>query len=481
MRVAVRADASPAIGSGHVMRCLSLADGLRREGASVSFLSRSMPPHLASLVSQHGHEVRDLAGDDDAAATARAMEGHCDWLVVDHYALGARWETALRATASRLLVIDDLADRAHDCDVLLDQNLHVEAAPRYAGRVPPGCELLLGPQFALLRREFRSARTEAAARAGDVSRLLVSFGGADSSNDTVVAIEAVAATLPRLTRVDVVIGAGHAHGDAIEQACARHGYRCHVQTDRMAELMAAADLAIGAGGVTTWERCCVGLPAVAVAAAANQVDVVEQAARHGLVYALDGEVSAGRLGVHLRALADNPGLRQRMSHLGLETVDGLGVERVVQAMGLDEIQLREAVAADARPMFEWRNHESVRRMSRRHEPVTWPEHEAWLRAVSADANRALLIGEHDGEPVGVVRFDIGADAAEVSIYRVPASAGRGLAARLLRAAERWLAAHRPGVTRLTAEVLSENQRSHRLFQSAGYQARSAMYEKRVRP
>jgi UDP-2,4-diacetamido-2,4,6-trideoxy-beta-L-altropyranose hydrolase len=506
MRVAVRADASPVMGAGHVMRCLSLADGLRRRGASVSFVSRSLPGHLATLVSERGHEVLDIGAADaapgsagaatggdlshsgwlpttqatDAADTARALgAARCDWLVVDHYALDARWETALRATASRLLVIDDLADRAHDCDVLLDQNLHAEAAPRYAGRVPPGCELLLGPQFALLRREFRPARAEAAARAGDVSRLLVSFGGADASSSTVVAIEAVAAALPTLTQVDVVIGADHAHRDAIQQACARHGYRCHVQTDRMAELMAAADLAIGAGGVTTWERCCVGLPAVVAAVAGNQVDVVEQAARHGLVYALDGPLSADRLGLHLRALVDNPSLRHRMSRAALATVDGLGVDRTVQAMGLDEIQVREAAAGDARPMFEWRNHESVRRMSRQPAPVTWAEHEAWLTAVAADANRILLIGEHRGRPVGVVRFDLDAAHAEVSIYRVPASDGRGLGTRLLRAAERWLAARRPEVVRLTAEVLEGNERSHRLFRSAGYQARSRVYEKRV--
>jgi UDP-2,4-diacetamido-2,4,6-trideoxy-beta-L-altropyranose hydrolase len=216
-----------------------------------------------------------------------------------------------------------------------------------------------------------------------------------------------------------------------------------------------------------------------VAAAGNQVDVVEHAARRGLVYALDGPLTADRLGLHLRALADNSSLRNRISRAALATVDGLGVERTVQAMGLDEIQVREAAAGDAQPMFEWRNHESVRRMSRHPEPVTWAAHQAWLTAVVADANRILLIGEHHGRPVGVVRFDLDAAHAEISIYRVPASDERGLGTRLLRAAERWLAARRPEVVRLTAEVLDGNERSHRLFRSAGYQARSRCYEKQV--
>jgi UDP-2,4-diacetamido-2,4,6-trideoxy-beta-L-altropyranose hydrolase len=485
MHVAMRADASPAIGAGHVMRCLSLADGLRRRGAQVSFVSRSLPAHLSALLERRGHAALPLdAGDSpatDAAETVRALAGRaCDWLVVDHYGLDARWETAMRASAARTLVIDDLANRVHDCDVLLDQNLHADAGQRYASRVPPRSELLLGPQFALLRAEFEPARAAATARTGEVQRVLVSFGGSDAANHTSLALDALNAARPNLAQVDVVIGGGHAHRGAIEAACFRYGYHCHVQTDRMAELMAAADLAIGAGGISTWERCCLGLPALVMVVANNQADVVEQAARHGLIYALEGEVTVARLALHIQALADNAALRHRMSRLSMAAVDGFGVDRAIQAMGFDEIHVREAVAADARPLFEWRNHESVRRMSRRSEPVTWAQHEAWVAAVAADADRILLIAEHDGQPVGVVRFDVSAGGAEVSIYRVPSSPARGLGARLLRAAERWLAARRPDVTRLTAEVLEDNDRSHRLFRSAGYQPRLLTYEKQVR-
>jgi len=482
MNVAVRVDASQAMGAGHVMRCLSLADSLRSRGATVSFVSRALPAHLQGLVEGCGHDALAIDGppEQDAAETARALAGRrCDWLVVDHYALDARWETSMRPHVSRILAVDDLADRAHDCDVLLDQNLHADAVGRYAGRVPAQAELLLGPQFALLRREFRGARASAAARTGDVRRVLVSFGGTDPSNETGGALDALSDALPALDQVDVVIGAAHAQRAAVEAACAQRGFVCHVQSDRMAALMAAADLAIGAGGVSTWERCCVGLPAVAVAVAPNQVDVVEQAARRGLVYSLDAPADVARLALHLRALADNAPLRHRISRAGMDAVDGLGVDRTVDAMGVDTIQVREAVAADARPMFEWRNHASVRVMSRRPDPVGWAEHEAWLTAVGRDANRVLLIGERDGDPVGVVRFDVSAGDAEVSIYRVPASTEPGLGARLLRAAERWLAARRPDVTRLTAEVLDTNERSHRLFRSAGYQARSSTYEKRL--
>ena len=159
---------------------------------------------------------------------------------------------------------------------------------------------------------------------------------------------------------------------------------------------------------------------------------------------------------------------------GIPVVPEAGIE---QAPALDALVVCAGIDAhlyEDRAVFAW-----LRRMARRPQPVTWAEHEAWLAAVAADANRILLIGEHAGQPVGVVRFDVRSSEAEVSIYRVPTTGERGLGVRLLRAAERWLAARRPDVTRLTAEVLADNQRSHRLFRSAGYQTRSWTYEKEV--
>lgn len=481
MNVAFRVDASAQIGSGHFMRCLSLADALRRRGATIRFVSHRLPTHALQMLIDRAYDAAEIDGTADAEETASALAGSTfDWLVVDHYALDASWESKLRQQARHILAIDDLADRPHDCDVLLDQNLHPDMDGRYTGKVPRSCLMLLGPRYALLREEFQRARPQTSARTGPAARVLVSFGGADAQNHTAHAIEALLASGADLS-VDVVIGTQHAHQHDIESACRRHRFQCHVQTRRMAELMAAADLAIGAGGITTWERCCMGVPSLVLSVAANQHAVVDEAARQGLLYAAgSASLDVPALALHLKALLDNTALREMMSRNGLGAVDGRGVERVARVLDRESIRVREATIEDARALFDWRNDESVRTASRQPDPIAWPEHQRWLRTVLSDDDRVLLIGERNGAPVGVVRFDVSRPQAEVSIYRVPRSPEAGLGLSLLLAAEAWLRARRPDVANITAHVLGDNERSHHLFRSTGYQLHSVRYTKPLR-
>ena len=291
MRVAIRVDASGEIGTGHLMRCLTLADALQKRGAQVRFVGRHMPQHLRDMLVAKGHEFILLSGRPgggnsdslshahwlgtsqhaDAQDTTQVLADQTwDWLIVDHYALDARWECALRRTAKSILVIDDIADRQHDCDALLDQNFYADMDTRYIGKVPSHCKLLLGPRYALLRDGFRQLRKLVKPRSGSVKRVLVFFGGMDTDNCTAQAIEGLARIGSNGLHVDVVIGTQHPYREQIKSACAYHAFGCHVQTDRMAELMAAADLAIGAVGSATWERCSVGLPSIVLVQADNQ-------------------------------------------------------------------------------------------------------------------------------------------------------------------------------------------------------------------
>jgi RimJ/RimL family protein N-acetyltransferase len=249
----------------------------------------------------------------------------------------------------------------------------------------------------------------------------------------------------------------------------------------MAELMASADLAIGAGGSVSWERCCLGLPALVFATAANQQRLVEDAAWRGLMYApqlRDGRATAIEL--HLKALLDNPCLLQLISRKGLEYVDGLGAQRVLHEIGCDSIVIRKATHADSENLFTWRNDPSIRAVSRNAKPIDRSTHETWIKAVLSDSDQVLLIGKYQDKAVGVVRFDVKAKEAEVSIYLVPGQQGTGFGTELLLAAENWLAEHRSDVLSIKAEVLDGNQRSHRLFQKCDYRMRSAMYTKQVR-
>jgi UDP-2,4-diacetamido-2,4,6-trideoxy-beta-L-altropyranose hydrolase len=478
------------------MRCLALADALRQRGGHVRFITRQLPSRMRELACGRGHEVVSLApasrSDTDELAHAHwlgtsqsvdaqlsieALAGrHVQWLVVDHYALDARWESALRQCAARILVIDDLADRSHDCDVLLDQNLPDDRA-RYAARVPAHCRLLLGPRFALLREEFRRARGSMRARDGTVKRVLILMGGVDAQNLTAKAMEAVS-RVPRPLEVDVVIGAQNPAQEEIAEACRRHGYALHVQPPSIAELMVAADLAVGAGGCTTWERCCLGLPALALCAAENQRGLVDEAVLSGLVYAPGrGSLDMESLVVHLRALIDSPLLLRAMSRNALRAVDGRGTQRVLRALGCGEVGVREATPADCGRIFAWRNHPDIRRASGNSAPIELAAHESWFAAVLADPARHLLLGEFGDETVGVVRFDVASGEAQVSIYLAPGLTGEGRGAELLHAAESWLAAKRPEVLTLKAKVLRDNRASHGLFEACGYRKSSTLYAK----
>jgi UDP-2,4-diacetamido-2,4,6-trideoxy-beta-L-altropyranose hydrolase len=499
--IAIRVDASQQIGTGHVMRCLALAGAVRRRGGRTRFVSRHMPDYLRATIEADGHEFVPLAvreheaGKDespysswlgttetaDAGDALRALEGrNWDVLIVDHYALGAKWETALRRVSGRIFAIDDLANRAHDCDVLLDQNVCGAADRDYDAKVPTGCRLLFGPRYALLRDEFRELHEKIQARSGAVRRVLVFMGSVDAGDYTSQAIEALSSLGRDGLEVDVVIGRQHAHLARIERACAVQGYRCHVQTSSMAHLVAKADLAIGSGGSATWERCCLGLPTLTICVADNQRRLIESAAMHGLLYAATTKPGGtASLVHHLRALIDNPILLRSISANGRQRVDGRGTERVLRVLGVATIAIREATQADSGSILSWRNEPAVRAVSRHKDVIANESHDAWFSSVLRDPNRLILVGEREGAGVGVVRFDIEAAVAQVSIFLAPGLSGGGLGSELLSAAEVWLEGRRADVQTLQAEVLSENKSSESLFQAAGYQRQSAFYLKRL--
>jgi UDP-2,4-diacetamido-2,4,6-trideoxy-beta-L-altropyranose hydrolase len=357
MRVAIRVDATAQIGTGHLMRTLTVADRLALAGACVRFLCRALPAHLQALVRLR-HELVELPaggvspgmGDlphshwlgasqpEDAAQTLASLAGESwHWMIVDHYALDARWERALRVGGPRrVLVIDDLADRHHECDLLLDQNLYPGAEQRYAGLVPTSCRQLLGPQYALLREEFMAERSRIRARTGPMQRLMIFLGGMDAGNRTSRALAGVALAGLGPLSGDVVIGAQHPAQEAIEWQCEQAGFTCHRQTARMAEMMAAADLAIGATGSASWERCCLGLPTVGVAIAANQEPIAAGLEAAGAILRVEeapGRMEQG-IAAALRLLANDAGRRHTMSSEAAKLVDGQGSRRVVEAMTL---------------------------------------------------------------------------------------------------------------------------------------------------
>ena len=251
--------------------------------------------------------------------------------------LDAGWEKAMRGRAKKILCIDDLANRAHDCDMLLDQNYYDRPKHRYAGLLPPGAITLLGPRYALLRPEFAFWRQRMRERDGTVKRILIFMGGSDSANVTCAALEALAQCghVGLETQIDVVIGQANLHVEEVRALCARmHRVSLHRDIDNIAELMTAADLAIGATGASTWERAALGLPALAVSVAENQRDIARYAAKSGLLTWLGDaqsiSLSEWKLGID--EACSSPEALRRQSRAGLALIDAYGVARVAEHM-----------------------------------------------------------------------------------------------------------------------------------------------------
>ena len=493
------------------MRCMALAEHLQGNKAEVVFVCRLIEGDLCDYIESKGFGVlrlpkvaqsqrgaARLAGtddptawlgttvDQDAEVTSNALAGlgrKVDWLIVDNYALNATWEQRLRPHVHQILVIDDLAIQKHACDLLLNQNLIDSVRDRYRNLIPEYCRLLAGPQFALLRQEFRASRISLNRGSEQVGNLLVFLGGADPDGVTLRVLKAVDGIRSNELQVTVILGAANPHGETIKRLYGqRSGYKVIFQAANMAELMVQADLAIGAGGISTWERSCLGLPAMVIAIAENQVEVSRTAAEAGACLYLgtatslsDGELAAG-----LTVMISSSSLRKSVSRVCLDLVDGLGCERVAREVLQDPVQVRLARAEDAERVFEWRNAEKTRRFFRDPNPLSLAEHLGWFQRTLLDSKRLLLIGEVDTEPMGVLRYDLDNGSAGVSIYLNPALHGRGLGARLLAAGERWLLETRPEIQRICAEVLSDNLASRRVFVGAGFMERGAFFEKSVR-
>ena len=360
--IAFRVDASIQIGNGHVIRCLTLADELNRKGHTCFFICREHRGHLGNLIAGKGYDITLLPQPPHTAASHAEGGTACDsslwlgvpwevdaaqtldlvaplgvdWLVVDHYSLDIAWERVLADTVDNVMVIDDLANRSHQCKLLLDQNLG-RVAVDYDGLLPDSCHRLIGPRYALLRPEFSSFRERSLQRRQNptLKRILISLGGVDRTNITCRVLEVLEqSALPSDTELDIIIGATAPYLDRIRQLAAQSRFKVAVNVDveDVAERMCLADLSIGAAGGTSWERCCMGLPAVLVILAENQISGAKA------LEASNAAITIGnpaQLGVNLPSLLvdlTDKNRLYRMSEAAAFITDGKGGMIVAQGM-----------------------------------------------------------------------------------------------------------------------------------------------------
>jgi len=381
MKIVFRVDASSAMGGGHVVRCHTLAKALRRRGAKVTFVCRDHSGNLIENLIRDSFQVMVLpppkveavTTDDyadwlgvhqlvDARETKLALENEKPhWLIVDHYALDEKWECKMRPFVKKIMVIDDLANRPHDCELLLDQNFSANSKERYRNLVKEGCINLLGPRYALLHKDYNVYRKTQQKHKGEVNNILIYLGGVDPDNLTCKVLQSF--TSPSLSHlhVSVVVGNNNtSNWDEIKQLVSHRPLtQLHKPSQSLVDLIAQSDFALGAGGATTWERLCLGLPALLVSVAENQNQACVSLANAGFInYAGDSSsLTIGKLQEYFENLIKQPAKLIKQANLGKLLVDGLGVLRVAEIMYSSNsdklILLRPAEQSDFYNCHSW--------------------------------------------------------------------------------------------------------------------------------
>jgi len=475
--VIFRADASVAMGTGHVMRCIALAQAWQdQNGECVFAAAESTSASEARLRDEKFEFVRITASpgtpQDAAQLVQLGIARHGSWIVVDGYQFDVEYQRAVKAAGLKLLVIDDAAHVGADAaDLVLDQNAHADENLYQHGE--DDTRLLLGSRYALLRREFKVWREWDREIAPSGRKVLVTIGGSDPDNLTLIAIRALhllAADQPDAT---VVVGGSNPYGDQIEGEIRNTGGSIRLLKDvfNMPELMADVDVAISGAGSTCWEMCFLGLPAIVIDVAENQRPIGQELDRRGIAIHLGSgvDITAEKIADQLKTLLASQGRRAAMSDRGRNLVDGRGAERVVSAMTAGSVRLRRAQAEDCELLLEWANDPEVRANSFSSEVISRERHREWFGQKIADPNAVLYVVMAPNDcPIGQVRYDIDGLRALVSISLGAGFRGKGFGGMCLSLAVDELF-RSTKASRIDAYVKPANESSLRMFLNAGFQ------------
>ncbi|MDB9915760.1 UDP-2,4-diacetamido-2,4,6-trideoxy-beta-L-altropyranose hydrolase [Alphaproteobacteria bacterium] len=356
MKVIFRVDASLQIGTGHVMRCLTLAEALKENNVSSAFICRKHRGNLIEKIRSYGFQVRELQVLKKTRSDNRLFHSHwlgttqqqdandcinilkeekVDWLIIDHYALDQQWQRRLKPFYKKLMVIDDLADRKHYCDILLDQTF-ARQQEDYFELVEKDCLLLLGSKYALIRPEFLKWRMCSLNRRSKpkFNQLLINMGGVDVNNVTTIILdELVKCNLPKNINITVIMGKDAPHLESVKLKAKSLLYNTIIKVDvgNMAEIMANTDIAIGAAGSTSWERCCLGLPTIQIIIAKNQIVIANSLAKYGAIKILENIKELSTI------INNRKSWMIKVSDIAQDICDGLGVKRVCDKVMINQL------------------------------------------------------------------------------------------------------------------------------------------------
>jgi UDP-2,4-diacetamido-2,4,6-trideoxy-beta-L-altropyranose hydrolase len=479
--IVIRADATGTIGTGHVMRCIALAQELLIRNCSIHFVMAAMTPSIARRLEQEGfciHTIPAEPGSEEDAEMSCEIAGNlsASWIILDGYNFGGEFQKAVKRRGFMLFCIDDYAhaDR-YSADVILNQNLYAEDV-KYLHN--PGTRLLLGPQYALLRKEILPWREKRPMALQETLRIVVTMGGSDPENVTLEVIHALQKLPSGSFSAKIIIGGSNPHSESIARSLRLSGHSIEMVHDirNIGELFAASDLAINAGGSTTLELAYIGVPMITIVIADNQKPVCEALAMRKAAINLGvfTAATAKKIFSAIRKVMKSPELRTELSGNGVMLVDGKGAARVADLLCEPAVRLRKAQPKDCWTVFSWINEPYVREISFSSNPILWDEHMSWYLEKIADPDTLYcIILMEDSIPAGQVRFDIQGADAMISILVDPDFRGRNIGVSTLRRSAGMLFA-RTGVQRIHAYIKTSNTISYKAFRKAGFVCRETV-------
>ena len=484
----IRADASTQLGTGHLMRCLALAQAWKDAGGKVIFVTACQSEGLLQRLREEGFDIHLLAdpypdpGDWDCTKTILAAYPDA-WVVLDGYHFDGGYQQWVKEARHQLLVIDDMAHLKHYyADIVLNQNLHAEQL--HYSCEPYTC-LLLGTRYVLLRREFLAWRDWKREIPEVARRVLVTLGGGDPENQTLKVIQALQEVdIPGL-EATVVIGPSNPHADTLEAAMRQSHVPVRLirNATNMPELMARADIAVSSSGTTAWELLFMGTPTLVMILADNQRYIAKQidSQRVGKALGCAENMSIELLAKSIASLAKDFNVRMKISENARQIVDGQGAQRVVtsiQEAGDCVLKLRPVRQDDCRLLWEWTNDPVTRAASFSSEFTPWDDHVRWFRTKLSDPScYYYILLDREGVPLGQVRFDASGDEAENSISIAPSYRGRGYAASGIRIASKHLF-QETAIARIYAYIKPSSDASIHAFKKAGYKMAGTKVVKR---
>ena len=472
--VLFRCDASPTIGAGHVVRCLALARVMEARGWRVSFAVNEEAEQVIPALRGEACVGVPQAYSTDAGWLGARLESGVDLIVVDHYKLGASFEKAARAWASRTAVIDDLGDRNHDADILIDAVLDCQT--RGSGELSSGhTAYLIGADFVMLRPPFARTRRRLPRQRhiGDPIRVLVSMGATDSGNASALVLDALQHVETR-TEVTVVLGMAAPHIRAIRDRIDHVPYPCNLLqgVEAVEDVIAGHDVVVGASGMGAWERCCLGVPSLVLLTATNQERSAKFLSAAGAVLCLGyAEAQAPRqLGNMLDEIVKDRGGLRRMGERGAMLCDGLGTYRVANVLDAPlisssgrQIILRPVRQSDSDQVLEWQCYSNAEYYTSAPRPSDREAQDRWIRCQLSDPRVISHVILCDEEPSGLITLEWTGQHYEISILVAPSLSHAKLACVALK-----LACSLVPDDDLVAEVPEGNHVSHDLFRKAGF-------------